>query len=289
MEIVRHDNVESLLGRCAGILERQEALNNNLIQLLDLIANDSELLEPPYCLGTIEENGVPVGCFVSASPDGLVISDLPEIAVSPLRDAILEEKYLPGRIVGEPKFTNKLIEQLQIENSHEAVVSSKWKVYRLDKVTPLTSPAAGFLREATPDDEYLVEQWGHAYGDEKPAFLNVHDFLLAKLHSNEMYFWDDENPRTMITTSGKHMNAKRISSVFTPNEYRGRGYATTGVTAMSDLLLSSGAEYVVLTAGLDEPAARIYQRIGFTPVGKRQSYVLKRRALRPSWEKTNCR
>ncbi len=280
MEVIRHRNAKSLLGRCSGVLESQEALNNNLIQLLSLIENKSDVLQPPYAFGVVEDNGEPVGCFVSASPDGLVITDLPEPAVAPLCEALRADDDLPARIVGEPRFTRQLIQELLAEEDYEATISSEWKVYRLDKVTPLESPAPGVLRRATLDDEYLVDQWGYAYGDEKPTFLNVHDFLMSKLRSNEMYFWDDRNPRTMITTSGQNMNGRRVSSVFTPREFRGRGYATTGVAAISDLLTREGAEYVVLTAGLGEPAARIYRRIGFCPVGDRQSYILRRRPER---------
>lgn len=272
--------MESLLGRCANVLQSQEALNNNLIQLLSLIANKSELLKPPFSFGTVERDGVPIGCYVHASPDGLVITDMPTDAISPLCDAIAAESTIPTRIVGEPAFTECLVEEILLRKNHEATVSSKWKVYRLDQVTQLASPSPGFLRPGSSDDRYLVEQWGYAYGDEKPSFLNVHDFLLGKLKSGELYFWDDLNPRAMITTSGNDMNARRISSVFTPREFRGKGYATTGVTATSQLLLDQGAEYVVLTAGLGEPAARIYKRIGFSPVGERQSFIINAPAIK---------
>ena len=275
MDVVRHNNAVDLLMRCEGLLKSQEAVNNNLIQLLKLIVEDSGTVTPPYWFGSIEVDGQPIGCCVHALPDGLVASDLPHEAASLVYEAVAADIPTPRRLVGCPVFLRKLVERFVNGSGRPAAIGSRWKVYRLDKVDMVMNPAAGELRLAKDDDRYLVEQWGYAYADERPSFLNVHDFMLSKLDSGELYFWYDNAYRTMITTSGRGMNAMRISSVFTPKEFRGRGYASTAVAAVSQVLLDQGSDYVVLTAGLGEPVARIYKRIGFRAVGNRQSYTIR--------------
>ncbi len=274
LEIVCHNNAVDLLTRCESVLLSQEAANNNLIQLLQLIMEDSGVVAPPYWFGSIEVDGTPIGCCVHALPDGLVATDLPSIAARPLYHAIVADIPTPGRVVGKPSFARSLAQRFAVGARLQAKLSSKWLVYRLDQVNDVPYPARGELRLATSDDCYLVEQWGNAYGDERPSFLNVHDFMLGKLESGELFFWYDNADRTMLTVSGRGMNAQRISSVFTPKEFRGRGYASTAVAAVSKELLSNGSAYVVLTAGLGEPVARIYERIGFFPVGDRHSYTI---------------
>lgn len=274
MDIVRYNNAIDLLTRCEGILVSREAENNNLIQLLQLIAHDSGIVAPPYWFGCVEVDGTPIGCCVHAMPDGLVATDLPTIAARPLYHALVADIPTPRRIVGTPGFARSLAHKFAIGAKRHARLSSRWLVYRLDEVNEVPDPAHGKLRLATTDDYYLVEQWGNAYGDERPSFLNVHDFMLSKLESGELYFWHHKVDRTMLTVSGRGMNAQRISSVFTPKGFRGRGYASTAVASVSQELLRNGSEYVVLTAGLGEPVARIYERIGFFPVGDRHSYSI---------------
>jgi GNAT superfamily N-acetyltransferase len=274
LDIVRYNNAVDLLTRCEDILISQEAENNNLIQLLQLIVDDSGIVSPPYWFASVDVDGAPIGCCVHALPDGLVATALPSIAARPLYHALVADIPPPSRIVGRPSFARSLAQISAIGAKRHARLSSRWLIYRLDKVNEVPDPAHGELRLATSEDYHLVEQWGNAYGDERPSFLNVHDFMLSKLESGELYFWNHKVDRTMLTVSGRGMNAQRISSVFTPKEFRGRGYASTAVAAVSQELLNNGSEYVVLTAGLGEPVARIYERIGFSPVGDRHSYTI---------------
>ena len=274
MDIVRYNNAAGLLNRCEALLESREAENNNLIQLLQLIVEDCGIVSPPFWFASVEVDGTPIGCCVHALPDGLVATDLPSIAARPLHDELVADRIRPARIVGSPCFAESLAQRFANGVKRHARLSSRWLVYRLDKVIEVPNPARGELRPATRDDHYLVEQWGNAYGDERPSFLNVHDFMLSKLDSGELYFWYHRAHRTMLTISGRGLKAMRISSVFTPKEFRGRGYASTAVAALSRELLGKGSAYVVLTAALGEPVARIYKRIGFYPVGDRHSYVI---------------
>ena len=272
LEIVCHNNAVDLLARCETFLKLQEAENHNLIQLLRLIAENSGVVTPPYWFCSVEIDGIPVGCCVHASPDGLVASNLSDAAALPVYAALSKEISTPVRLVGSPRFASILAHKIANASGCQAQLSSRWQVYRLDRVTEVANPARGELRLAAEDDYYIVAQWGNAYGDERPSFLDVHEFMLSKLKSGELYFWYDNAHRTMITVSGRGMNAQRISSVFTPKEFRGHGYASTAVAAVSKKLLRDGSAYVVLTAGLGEPVARIYKKIGFYPVADRHSY-----------------
>ena len=62
-------------------------------------------------------------------------------------------------------------------------------------------------------------------------------------------------------------NAVQISTVYTPREYRGNGYASNAVAAASRGALEAGASFCVLFAE-PEPAqpARLYRSIGYRPI-----------------------
>lgn len=58
-----------------------------------------------------------------------------------------------------------------------------------------------------------------------------------------------------------------IGGVYTPPQWRGRGYATSCVAALSELLLGRGFEFCVLYTDLANPTSNgIYARIGYRPV-----------------------
>jgi predicted GNAT family acetyltransferase len=61
--------------------------------------------------------------------------------------------------------------------------------------------------------------------------------------------------------------------VYTPPEYRRRGYASASVAALSQSLLNQGHQFCFLFTDLANPTANhIYQDIGYQPVGDWHQY-----------------
>ena len=65
-------------------------------------------------------------------------------------------------------------------------------------------------------------------------------------------------------------NGVRIGPVFTPSEFRGRGYATALVATVTRDQLSRGHEFCFLHTDLANPTSnKIYQLLGYRPVEDR--------------------
>ena len=65
-----------------------------------------------------------------------------------------------------------------------------------------------------------------------------------------------------------------MSLVYTPPEFRRRGYATACVGELSRMLLESGWEFCALFADLANGTAnRVYQRIGYRPACDYDQYL----------------
>ena len=59
----------------------------------------------------------------------------------------------------------------------------------------------------------------------------------------------------------------RINAVFTPEEERGRGYASVCAAALSRRLLDRGWRYCLIFADRGNPiTTRIYQRLGYRKI-----------------------
>jgi predicted GNAT family acetyltransferase len=59
----------------------------------------------------------------------------------------------------------------------------------------------------------------------------------------------------------------RIGYVYSPPEWRGRGYATACVARVSQRVLDSGLQFCFLYTDLSNPTSNsIYRRLGYRPV-----------------------
>ena len=71
----------------------------------------------------------------------------------------------------------------------------------------------------------------------------------------------------MAARTGPTTHGVRINFVYTPSEFRGKGYASACAAALSQAMLNSGRRFCYLFTDLSNPVSnQIYQRIGYVPV-----------------------
>jgi len=153
---------------------------------------------------------------------------------------------------------------------------------------------AGSPRVAGPDDLALILDWALAFGTEavpdKPVTeesrRNLAEITRRRLEQRrDAWLWEVDG----VPVSYAHRNRLdpvpglttvplvRISAVYTPPEYRGHGYASGNVAALSQLSLDEGAERLLLYTDKANPTSnKIYQEIGYRPVGAAQSWLFTR-------------
>lgn len=134
--------------------------------------------------------------------------------------------------------------------------------------------APGGMRRAALDDRALLTHWIRAFYDEAvpggdDEAEEADRLLESRLRAeDEGYFvWEDEGPVSLAGYGGFTPNGARIAPVYTPPEYRCRGYATSLTAAVSAWLLGSGRQACFLYTDLANPTSNsIYQRIGYEVV-----------------------
>jgi predicted GNAT family acetyltransferase len=87
-------------------------------------------------------------------------------------------------------------------------------------------------------------------------------------------FWiDKEQPVSMAGIVRRLRNSAAITGVYTPPEWRGRGYAGSVTAAAVERIFAEGRKVACLYADLRNPFSnRCYARIGFKPVCKSMQY-----------------
>jgi predicted GNAT family acetyltransferase len=129
------------------------------------------------------------------------------------------------------------------------------------------------LRQATAADLDLVAQWfvdftEQALPDIETLTLNeAHEQVKIRIERGMIYLWEDGEVVSLAGSSRPTPNGIAIGPVYTPPQFRGKGYASSCVAQLSQLLLDQGRSFITLFTDLANPTSnRIYQNIGYRPV-----------------------
>jgi len=146
---------------------------------------------------------------------------------------------------------------------------------RLQIPQPLASGAVQCRRAQVADVpclvDYAVAEAAETFGDPdmREQREKIDDSL--RQHINEGIVFVLEAGARIVAKSEFHgvaNKAVQIGAVFTPPQYRGRGYARSVVAGSLDMVRSTGEKNAFLFTGeVNVAAQRAYTALGFAPVG----------------------
>jgi predicted GNAT family acetyltransferase len=143
------------------------------------------------------------------------------------------------------------------------------RVYELRRVTHPTG-VPGRLRVATEADIALVAEWLQAFHQELDMEFNVErsiEHARQRIDQRVIYLWDHDAPVSLAGRPRHTAHGMSIGPVYTPPEFRRRGYAGACVAVLSQQMLDAGWEFCVLFTDLANPTSNsVYQKIGYRPV-----------------------
>lgn len=256
---------------------RAEVENNLVLGLARDQARVRLERDTRYFATVVEGNEI-VGCAVRTPPFPLAITRLPDDEAASVLVADVSARYPGLDDVGGPEPSAAQFAAAWAKLYGGDVRQDKrQRLYELRSVAPDVPKPAGQLRAASADDADLLERWVAAFITDT-GFGEKNDpaeVVRARLESGRLFVWDDGKPVSMAGWSGKTQNGVRVNLVYTPDEYRRRGYATGSVAALSQQLLENGNSYCCLYTDLANPTSNsIYQRIGYRPVCDVGHYLL---------------
>lgn len=264
--IARHGDAETFLKRARGWLLQTEAEHNLILGLA--ARAEADTVDELY-VSTVEQNGAVVGCALRTPPHKLVLTRVPPGAIDALvMDVAACYGELPA-VLGPPTAAREFARQWAERHGCSTRDGMAQRLYRLDRVRHPPAAPTGELRHARPGDVGLVASWVACFSAETGvATMSTRDEVAARVAAGDMTLWYvDDEPRTLAGYSGRSPNAVRIGYVYTPPEWRRRGYATACVAALSQRALDDGARFCCLYTDLANATSNdIYQRIGYTPV-----------------------
>ena len=268
MKVIRHNTAEEFLERAGRHLEEAEAENNLILGIAGGLRAHPERYKGESYFMTLEDPTV-IGAALMTPPHHLVIARASQSALKTLVDWLLRERISVPGVLG-PKIEVKVVSDHWASKTDE--VSRPGLAQRIywcrDLVHPAYSP--GHLRLAAIDDKVLLLQWCREFITEirvPESVDDCEDLVPNKIADRSLYVWEDGQVATMAGLGGKTAHGIRVGLVYTPPALRRKGYATSCVAALTQLMLDSGKKFCCLYTDLANPASNsIYQKIGYEPV-----------------------
>jgi uncharacterized protein len=279
VRIHRYTDPQLFLDHSQEWLLQSELRNSSMLAVVHLLIKGDHPFVPPFYMATVETEAGIVGCAVRTPPDSLLLAGIPLEAI-PLLASDIETVYaeLPG-VTGMEKEAQAFAKHWQPHRGNSVTVNH-WCWYALEQVVAPDNPASGELRLAEPSDLELVRAWAPRFASETNTLVDVVGFFERRVRTGSLYIWCDQAPCSLVAISAVTPSSVRISGVYTTPEYRLKGYASTAVASVSQLMLDAGHRYCVLFAdGSDPHANSMYQVIGYEPIFNNVNICLADRLL----------
>lgn len=156
-----------------------------------------------------------------------------------------------------------------------------------DLVPPVGVP--GELRAAVEDDIELAVEWMHGFHrdaavqggrdgaepESEPDLDTERELMRRRIEAGRLWFWEVDGVQVHMSGGNPpSFGVARIGPVYTPAEYRRRGYAGAAVAAVSAEYLAGGARVCLFTDQANPTSNKVYRQIGYEPVVDMANLVL---------------
>lgn len=212
-------------------------------------------------------------------PWSMLVTELPPGASRALVTAWLnDDPDLPG-VSGPPEAARAIAAAWCELTGGVSRCSMREAMHSLEEVRDPVRPASGELRLASAEERAVLIDWMAAFAREAgvPGGDQAAGLVDLRLGQERLFVWDDGAPVSMVGTAPVVADVARVGPVYTPPQYRGRGYAGSAVAAVSRRALARGAQRCVLFTDVANPTSnKIYAEVGYRRITDWEEHVFER-------------
>lgn len=262
------------LKACQDILAENETQNNLILGLSLRLKEDLHAYGeamPLLCLVRDEWHEIQAA-GVMTPPFPLVVFSQPinHQALQALVDYLAASDWQISGVNGVAETSDTFARIWTQKTGERAKPVMNLRAYELRSVEKLNYPS-GRMRQAHKDEAQLVADMLNAMGDEVmqgPRRLITAQSHILPIERGNVFFWEDDSKVVSITVANRpQVTSICISGVYTPPDFRKRGYARALVAEVSKEMLARGYKLTNLFTDLSNPTSnKIYQEVGYKPV-----------------------
>lgn len=280
MKLTRFDDVHEFYSHVSAFLTAREAEHNLLLGIIRGVQIGEYNEHPPY-LACVEQDGDVIAVILRTPPHNILLSQMDD-AIIPLIIEDLRHEYAQLQGVIGTKITSRLfVEAWEAAMGQPFQLTTKERIYKLEQVI-FPQGIMGELRWAIESDFDLLVNWYNGFYQDiglcsmasDQSQKTIRRFLDSDPQERRLAIWEvDGVPVSMAGYMGSTPNGMRVGAVYTPREYRKKGYASACVAHLSQHILDMGKQFCFLFTDLDNPTSnRIYQDIGYKPISDVDEY-----------------
>jgi uncharacterized protein len=271
-----YSSASLFLERMEALLLQQEARYGLMLGISHMVQGQPDFYgkNPPYFAVAEDAEGIAAAACMTP-PHGLIVYSERADCTPGLRaiaaDLLKAGWSLPTVNGPEPVCTH-FATLWSKAAAVKAEVGVRERAFELRQVIP-PRYSPGQLRLATIADLELVAQWfvdfteEALHGIEHMTLEEGRQRVQVRLERGSLYLWEDGEVVALAGTARPTPNSIAIGPVYTPPLQRGKGYASSCVAQLSQLLLDQGRSFITLFTDLANPTSNsIYQKIGYRPV-----------------------
>ena len=268
----RYDNIEAYKTTVLETLLEHE-IQNNL--LLSLITGSQAHLATDWLLVTIndESDGILLTALCVSTFDLLLYetgNNCRNDAVEHLARELRRTGYNPPGVMADTDLAKRFADAFVGKGKSRLHMSMS--AMRLDKLESYKK-APGFVRPLHEHDMTFAPYWERAFSEDCRSHVfsipENTERLKTRLGKDNHFIWENGQPVSQAVYGRDTPNGAVINGVYTPPRFRGKGYATSVVAALTDELLKRGKSYCCLIADSDNPVScGIYRKLGYYEVCK---------------------
>lgn len=269
MQVRRFDNIQEFWHHAQDYLLQHEAEHNLLLGISHSLLHYPERYPNPPYLAIAQTNNQILAAAICTPPYKLVLSKAQDLqAVGAIaQDLHSLPQQLPG-VSGLVAEVEAFLQAWQTLTGQSYRLITEMRIHSLTHVESVAT-ASGYLRLASQGDRPFLLDWFAAFASEVGEIVNLDAERAVEngLKRQSIYLWEDGIPVSWASGSQSLPAAARIGPVYTPSEYRRKGYATACVAALSQQLLERGCDRCYLFTDLANPTSNhIYREIGYHPI-----------------------
>ena len=279
MEIIKFDDPLAFQRQVQAYLVRYEAENNLLLGILANMIGGEYRENTVYMALVRDGNSILTAALATAPYPVLISYENPPPGEAVMAALLADIQSRLGEefsgLSGNKEFVTPLVQLWEKSAGREASLEMAMRIYKLDKVRPVTG-VTGRMRPAEGGDRGLLLDWYAGFlGDameEDPDPGQVRRQVDAYLQNGPdlrgLMIWEKEGkPVSMAGYAGPTPGGIRVGAVYTPPDQRRKGYASACTAGLSQYLLDRGFQFCFLFTDLLNPTSNhIYQQIGYQPV-----------------------
>ena len=265
MEITRPASLPDFLARATPFLEAHEAEHGLMLGVA--AATDSPGPDAYWSLAL--DQGRIVGAALRTATKLIVSRQGAPGAMAMIADDARSPRV--ERVLGPPSSVRRFVQAVGGEGVTPWQPVMSQGIYECRAV--VRAPRApGGGRVATPSDCAILAAWVQGFSIEALGETLTDDEAQSRIASHiahgAMHVWEgDGQPVSLAAAVAPTPRGIRINHVYTPPEFRGRGFAGALVASLTELVLDSGREFAFLHTDLANPISnRLYVRIGYRHV-----------------------